>query len=107
MSSLRALIYRRERDGTYIYVNSGYSTRKNLDVEVNLDAGEYVVILLALWKSEWYDLNFSLYGTELVSFKKVYNKFDPSIIAKGLQDESLARGVKSSKGGVEESVYLH
>ena len=88
-------------------MNAGYSDRKAFDIEIELEAGEYVVILLALWNGDWHDINFSLYGTELVSFKKVYNKFDPTIIAKGLQEDSLANGTRLSRSGVEEVVYLH
>lgn len=101
------MIYQRQKNGDLTYVNAGYSDRKAFDLEVNLDAGEYVVIILALWNSDWFDLNFSLYGTELVTFKKVYNKFDPSIIARGLQEDSLLHGNKTSRSGVEEIVHLH
>ena len=100
------MIYQKEKNGTLNYVNSGYSDRKAFDIEVNLDAGEYVVVILALWRADWFDLNFSLYGTELVSFKKVYNKFDPTIIARGLQEDSLY-AFKTSRSGVDETVYLH
>lgn len=48
-----------------------------------------------------------MYGTELVSFKKLYNKFDPTIIAKGLQEDSLLNGTRLTRSGVEEIIYLH
>lgn len=76
----RVLVYRKDGD-KLSYVAAGHGHSKNLDVEVNLTPGEYMLFLVLSWVDRDYDVNFSLYGTELVRFKRVYNKNNPYLIA--------------------------
>jgi hypothetical protein len=49
-SPIRLIVQRKNEDGSVSYVNGGYSSRRNLDVEVNLIPGEYEVFVAGHWK---------------------------------------------------------
>jgi len=40
-SAIRLIVQKKNSDGTVNYVNAGFSSSRNLDVNVNLLAGEY------------------------------------------------------------------
>jgi len=51
-SPMRVIVQKKHTDGSAIYVNAGFShNSRNLDLEVNLTAGEYQVFVAAHWKS--------------------------------------------------------
>lgn len=80
-SPVRMIIQKKNSDDTATYVNAGFSSGRNLDVEVNLMGGEYEVFVAGHWKSREYDFDLSFFGQELVSFKRVYNSSFPNKIA--------------------------
>jgi len=73
-------------------VASGSARAKNLDVQVSLPPGEYVVFLTVNWVEKDYDFNISIYGTELVQFKRIYNKNNPSIVGSGVNTQAIREG---------------
>jgi hypothetical protein len=50
-SPIRIILQKKGSDGGYSYVNAGFSTGRNLDVEVNLTPGDYEVFVAGHWKS--------------------------------------------------------
>lgn len=80
-SPARIIIQKKNSDDSATYVNAGFSTGRNLDVEVNLVAGEYEVFVAGHWKSREYDFDLTFFGQERISFKRVYNNTFPNKIA--------------------------
>ncbi len=56
------IIQKRNSDESVTYVNAGFSISRNLDVEVNLVAGDYEVFVAAHWKSREYDYDLTFFG---------------------------------------------
>lgn len=56
------IIQRKNSDGSVAYVNAGFGTARNLDVEVNLTAGEYEVFVAGHWKAKEYDYDLTFFG---------------------------------------------
>jgi len=92
-SPIGLFLYKREGD-TATEVASGSARAKNLDVQVNLTPGEYLVFLTVNWVERDYDFNISVYGTELVTFKRVYNKNNPAVVASGVNSQAIREGPK-------------
>jgi hypothetical protein len=86
-------LYKKEGD-TATEVASGSARAKNLDVQVSLTPGEYLVFLTVNWVDRDYDFNLSVYGTELVTFKRVYNKNNPALVASGVNSQAIREGPK-------------
>lgn len=63
-------------------------------MQVNLTPGEYIVFLTVNWVERDYDFNISVYGTELVTFKRIHNKNNPSLIASGINVQAIREGAK-------------
>ena len=57
--------------------------------------------MAANWLDKDYDVNLSIYGTELASLRRIYNKKNPHLIAEGLQFDSVRQGSKTTKGSVD------
>ena len=80
-SPARIIIQKKNSDDTATYVNAGFLTGRNLDVEVNLVAGEYEVFVAGHWKSRDYDFDLTFFGQERILFTRVYNNTFPNKIA--------------------------
>lgn len=102
----RVLVYRKDGE-RLIYAAAATCNQKNLDLGVTLIPGEYVLFLVMNWVGHEYDVNISIYGSELVKFKRIYNKANPYLIAQGLEADAIKEGSKVSKNGVDEYTYLH
>lgn len=61
-SAARLIIQKKNTDDSATFVNAGFSISRNLDVEVNLLAGEYEVFVAGHWKSREYDFDLTFFG---------------------------------------------
>lgn len=50
-SPMRLIVQKKSSDDSATFINAGFSIGRNLDVEVNLIAGEYEVFVAGHWKS--------------------------------------------------------
>lgn len=92
-SPIGLYIYKKDGD-TAKEVANGSARAKNVDVQVNLTPGEYIVFLTVNWVQKDYDFNISVYGSELVTFKRIHNKNNPSGIATGIDAQAIRDGPK-------------
>ena len=70
----------------YEYVGGGFShMSRNLDVEVTLTPGEYVVFALVNWNRHVYDFFLTFYGSKQLDFVRIPTLKNHNIIALGLQ----------------------
>ena len=88
-------------------MNAGFLVGRNLDVEVNLVAGEYEVFVAGHWKSKEYDFNLTFFGQEKITFKRVYNNGFPNKIAEALTKINLESGKRSALGHCNQFVQHH
>jgi len=61
-SPIRLILQKRNSDDSVTYINAGFSTSRNLDVEVNLTEGDYEVFVAGHWKSREYDYDLTFFG---------------------------------------------
>lgn len=106
-SPVRLIIQKKNSDGSASFVNAGFSTSRNLDVEVNLTEGEYEVFVAGHWKAKEYDYDLTFFGKEKVSFKREYTSKFPNKIAEALTKLNVATGKSSSLGNVLQFVQHH
>lgn len=79
---------------------------RNLDLEVNLDAGNYTVFVSVNWKVADHSFNLTFYGSERVDFSRVHTDKEPSYITHGLESYNVDHGRKTdSKGQIQYSSY--
>jgi hypothetical protein len=106
-SPVRIFIQKKNTDDTATYVNAGFSTGRNLDVEVNLLAGEYEIFVAGHWKSREYDFDLTFFGQERVNFKRVYNNNFPNRITQALTKINLESGKRSALGHCNQFIQHH
>ena len=88
----RVIVEKKGENGKTSYITSGnhnfdlgYSFKKrNLDIEVSLGVGEYLVYCIGSWNKRIYDYNLTYRGKGFVEFNKVRMVNHPSIIAGSL-----------------------
>lgn len=90
------------RDGPfYRVITAGYVNSKNIDLEVELTPGDYILHVVTSWIDKDHDLNISIYGSSLISLSRVYHKKYPALLAEGLEPLALRDGNQVTKNGVE------
>lgn len=52
------------------------------------------MFLTVNWVEKDYDFNISVYGSELVTFKRIHNKNNPNGIANGIDAQAIRDGPK-------------
>ncbi len=97
-SPIRLIVQKKNSDGSASFVNAGFSSSRNLDVEVNLTEGEYEVFVAGHWKAKEYDYDLTFLGKEKVSFKREYTSKFPNKIAEALTKLNVSTGKSSSIG---------
>lgn len=61
------MLEKKTAEGESIYVNAGFSHHsRNLDVEVNLTAGNYHLYCIGDWADGCYDYNVTVHAYEIV-----------------------------------------
>lgn len=88
-SVARLILQKKNSEGSWSYVNAGFSVSRNLDVEVSLSEGEYEVFVAGHWKSREYDYDLTFFGDEKIQFKRTYNSSFPNKIADALTKLNL------------------
>lgn len=106
-SPIRLILQKRNSDDSVTYINAGFSTSRNLDVEVNLTEGEYEVFVAGHWKSREYDYDLTFFGQEKVQFKRIYNSSFPNKIAEAFTKINLESGKRSSLGHCNQFIQHH
>ncbi len=106
-SPIRLIVQKKNSDDSVAYVNSGFSTSRNLDVEVNLPAGDYEVFVAGHWKSREYDFDLTFFGQERVDFKRQYTSRWPNKITEALTKLNLETGKRSALGHCNQFIQHH
>lgn len=106
-SPIRLIVQKKNSDGSVTFINAGFSTSRNLDVEVNLTAGEYEVFVVGHWRSKEYDYDLTFFGKEKVSFKREYTSKFPNKIAEALTKLNISTGQSSPLGGSIQFIQHH
>jgi hypothetical protein len=73
---------------------------RNTDLDVVLDAGEYIVHVITNWNEKEYDYFVSFYGSETLFFKRNYVKNLPNSLGKSLSSLAIKDGKQTTKGSV-------
>ena len=106
-SPIRLIVQKKNSDGFVSFVNAGFSTSRNLDVEVNLTEGEYEVFVAGHWKAKEYDYDLTFFGKEKVYFKREYTSKFPNKISEALTKLNVATGKSSSIGNAVQYSQYH
>jgi hypothetical protein len=71
-SPIRIIIQKKINDKECEYISGAFSHfSRNLDIKVNLKAGEYHIFCFSLWKYQQYDFYLSFYGSKRLNFVKI------------------------------------
>jgi hypothetical protein len=106
-SAIRLIIQKKNSNESVSFVNAGFLTSRNLDVEVNLTEGEYEVFVAGHWKGKEYDYNLTFFGQQKVTFKREYTSKFPNKISEALTKLNIGTGKSSSLGNVFQFVQHH
>lgn len=106
-SGARVIVQKVNPDDSTTFVNAGFTTSRNLDVELNLTAGDYQVFVAGHWKSREYDFYLTFVGQEKVQFKRVYISGFPNKITEALTKINLDTGKRSALGYCNQYIQHH
>ena len=105
---MRMFIQKRNSKGKYDYIKGGFShMSRNLDMEVELEIGEYQIFAYVSWRHHIYDINLTFYGNAKIIFEKVSTLKDHNIITEGLESYNLEYGKRSALGHCHQYVIYH
>lgn len=97
-----------DEDQESLFVNAAFSHHsRNLDLPVNLSAGDYHLYCIGQWPGNPYDFTATIFAKDHVSIKKVYHANFPNLIAEALTKENLSKGKRAAKGHVDEYISYH
>ena len=78
-----------------------------MDLEVNLTPGNYTVFVSANWVASEYAYNLSFYGSERVSFERVYTEKVPNLIGHSLEGLNLSSGRRTDLNKTSAQYFLY